>query len=385
VSRPLAKQNTPYKTSAFMKTSILRYTTLLLISLGINAYAEEQPSVRADSPSSHTVVKGDTLWSISAKFLEDPWRWEEIWKGNSQIANPNLIYPNDVIHLIFVDGKPQLTVNSDSGNDSSSKKAPKPTSNNGELVTVKLSPKIRTAPIKTAISAIPLERINAFLSSNRIVEAEELENAPHIIAGQKQRILLGTGDPLYARGNFSSTSLNYGIYTKGKEYIDPETEEVIGVQAIALGKDKMKKQTGYVGTFIVTRSLREIRTDGGNRLLPNQQREITSTFLPTPPENEVTGTIVNTEGGLSQVGRLDVVTLNIGREDGLKQGTILGIYKVGGVIEDKFAEEKTPKEIELPNERAGLLMIFETFKKMSFAIVLEAETGVIVNDKVGNP
>ena len=136
---------------------------------------------------------------------------------------------------------------------------------------------------------------------------------------------------------------------------------------------------------IITQSLREIRSGGGNRLLPNQEREITSNFLPNPPENEVTGTIVNTETGLSQVGRLDVVTLNLGREDGLKQGTILGIYKVGGEIKDSFAEKETPKKIELPNERAGLLMVFETFKHMSFAIVLESEIGVVINDKVGNP
>jgi hypothetical protein len=374
-----------------MKMSILRFTALLLLGLGLGlgnsyyAYAQEQPNVRADSPNSHTVVKDDTLWSISAKFLEDPWRWKEIWQGNTQIANPNLIYPGDVITLMFVDGKLQLTVNNETSNSPIPTAVTSPPRNNGELITVKLSPKIRTEPIKTAIPVIPLERINTFLSKNRIVEAGELENAPHIIAGQKQRILLGAGDPLYARGNFNSTSLNYGIYTKGKEYIDPETDEVIGVQAIALGKAKITDQTDDVGTFIITQSLREIRTDSGNRLLPNQEREITSTFLPNPPENEVTGTIVNTEGGLSQVGRLDVVTINVGREDGLKQGSLLGIYKVGGVISDKFAEKKTPRDVELPNERAGLLMVFETFKHMSFAIVLESEIGVIVNDKVGNP
>ena len=370
-----------------MKASILRYTALLWLSLGTTyyAYAQELPSVRADSPSSHTVVKGDTLWEISAKFLEDPWRWKEIWQDNSQIANPDLIYPGDVIQLVFVDGKPQLVVNNETRNHSNSTTSTLASNNNGKLTTVKLSPKIRYEAIKTAIPAIPLERINAFLSANRIVEQGELDNAPHIIAGQKQRILLSTGDPLYARGSFNNTSGNYGIYSKGKEYIDPETKAVIGVQAINLGKVKMTNQTGDVGTFVVTQSLREIRTGGGNRLLPNKEREITSIFLPNPPENEVTGTIINTEAGLSQVGRLDIVTLNLGREEGLKQGTILGIYKVGGTVKDPFAEKETPKSIELPNERAGLLMVFETFQHMSFAIVLESEVGIIVNDKVGNP
>jgi hypothetical protein len=370
-----------------MKTTLFHYATFLLLTLSVSyhSHAQDQPTIKADSPSSHTVIQGDTLWDIAGKFLEDPWRWKEIWQGNSQIANPDLIYPGDIVRLTMVHGKPVLTVDDETTHSQKNTPSTSATLRSGELPTVKLSPRIYSEPIRTAIPAIPLEKISTFLSRNRIVEPAELNDAPYSIAGQRQRIILGAGDTLYARGTFKNTTLNYGIYSKGKEYLDPITDEVIAIQAISLGAVKMTAQNEDIGTFTITRSLKEIRANGANLLLPNQEREITSTFLPNPPESEVSGKIVNTESGLSQVGRLDIVTINLGRKDGLKQGTILGIYDVGGTIKDQFASNKTPKTVDLPDERAGLIMVFETFKSMSFAIVLESEAGIVVNDIVGNP
>ncbi|MGS2718370.1 LysM peptidoglycan-binding domain-containing protein [Eionea flava] len=360
----------------------------LCIVLSSNNYAQEQPVIKANSPSSHTVVQGDTLWHISGKFLEDPWRWREIWQGNQQISNPNLIYPGDIVKLTIVDGKPVLTVDSSTpvADNNASTPNKQVYHSSAKLPTVKLSPQIYSTPINTtAIPEIPLERINSFLMHNRIVEPQVLEQAPHIVSGQSQRVILGAGDSMYARGTFTDTRQTYGIYSKGKEFIDPDTKTVTAVQAIALGSAEITAQEGDLTTFLITRSLMEIRVGTGNRLLPNKEREIRATFLPTPPNSEVSGKIINTESGLSQVGRLDVVTINLGRDNDLAQGTILGIYKAGGTITDRSAQQNTEKNVDLPNERAGLLMVFETFKKMSFAIVLEAEIGVTVSDIVGNP
>jgi nucleoid-associated protein YgaU len=370
-----------------MKKTFLGYFLLLCAGLSIASLstAQDQPTLKTDRPTEYTVTKGDTLWGISGNFLEDPWRWKEIWKGNTQIANPDLIYPGDVIRLIFVDGKPQLVVNATAGTTS----IPTPTntfsgsSHNKPLKTVKLSPQIRSSSIKTAIPAIPLDKINTFLLRNRVVETGVLTAAPHVLAGQESRVILSAGDNIYARGDFPKAINSYGLYRAGQSYIDPITEEVLGVQAVAIGTAGIRSIDGDKGSFTITRSTSEIRV--GDRLLPHAEREITSTFFPNPPKNTVRGTIMNVETGVSQAGKLDIIAINLGSREQLQQGHLLGIYKRGEKIRDRFAQDKTPKNIELPDERAGLILVFEVFEKMSLAIVLEADRGVVLQDIVSNP
>lgn len=368
-----------------MKKHALSYLLICLIGLS-SAYAQEpnQPSVRTDHPDSYTVVRGDTLWAISGRFLEDPWRWKEIWQGNTQITNPDLIYPGDVIRLIFVDGKPQLVVNSPAPVKTEIIVPPTPTrTSNHALKTVKLSPKIHSTPIKTAIPAIPLEKINKFLLDNRVVNVGALDAAPHVIAGQEGRVILSAGDNIYARGTFDTNTSSYGLYTKGQNYIDPDTEEVLGVQAIDLGAVNLQRLEGDIGTFTITRSTSEVRV--GTRLMPNLERQITSNFLPTPPKNNVEGLIMTVEKGVSQAGRLDIIAINLGERENIQQGHVLAIYKRGKKIKDRFAQEDTSRSVVLPDERAGLVMVFQVFEKMSLAIVLEAEKGVVIRDLVRTP
>jgi nucleoid-associated protein YgaU len=372
-----------------MKKTFLGYFLLLCAGLSLSSLttAQERPTLKTDRPTEYTVAKGDTLWGISGNFLEDPWRWKEIWKGNTQIANPDLIYPGDIIRLIFVDGKPQLVVNSTAKTNSTTTPTHTFSGNshnaNAPLKTVKLSPKIRSSSIKTAIPAIPLDRINTFLLRNRVVDTGVLNAAPHVLAGQESRVILSAGDNIYARGDFSKEINSYGLYRAGQSYIDPDTEEVLGVQAVAIGTAGIRSIDGDKGSFTITRSTSEIRV--GDRLLPHAEREITSTFFPNPPQNTVKGAIMNVETGVSQAGKLDIIAINLGAREELKQGHLLGIYKRGEKIRDRFAQNKTPKNIELPDERAGLILVFEVFEKMSLAIVLEADRGVVLQDIVSNP
>lgn len=377
-----------------MKSPLLSCIVIacLVLSIPTSVYAQEQaqqkdqPQLKADRPNSYTVVKGDTLWDISTRFLEDPWRWKEIWQGNSQIANPDLIYPGDEIRLIFVAGKPQFVVNSNAPSTPSTNNSDRystTSDHNKPLKTVKLTPKIYSTGIKTAIPAIPLEKINAFLLRNRVVEADTLKKAAHVVAGQEKRVILSAGDSLYVRGDFSNEVNSYGLYRQGLRYHDPETSEIIGVQAVDIGAADLRSKTGDIGNFVVTRSTSEIRV--GDRLLPILEREINSTFLPKPPENTVDGVIMSVEKGVFQAGKLDIVTINLGKQDQLEQGHILGIYKRGEKIRDRHNQPKTKLSIALPNERTGLILVFEVFEKMSLAIVLEAERGVVVKDIISNP
>lgn len=328
-------------------------------TFAIIAIAAEAP-FNDDVPDKYTVKKGDTLWDISELYLRDPWLWPEIWYVNPQIRNPHLIYPGDIISLVYIDGRPRLML--ERGRD------------------VKLSPGVKVLPHAEAIPALPLDIINNFLSRNRIVTQEEVDAAPYVVAGYEKRLLSGVGDTFYARGQFDETPA-YGLYRIGKPYMDPETEELLGIRAQDVGSAKLKTVDADtdIGTLLATRTEEEVRV--GERLLPHEERRLESTFYPNAPEDTVEGVIMAVEGGISQVGHLDVVAINRGEREGLAPGNVLAIYKQGETVTDKVAKEK----ITLPDERGGLLMIFRTFEKMSYGLVLSADRPLAVNDVVKNP
>lgn len=340
----------------------------LILAPGVSTWAQE-PVLRPDHPDSYTVVKGDTLWDISARFLQNPWMWPEIWQVNPQIDNPHLIYPGDVITLIYLDGRPRLTV--ERGEESRTYRMTPDT--------VKLSPQVRVIPLSEAIPTIPLDAIDTFLSQSRIVSAEQLNEAPYVIAGGRERLVVGAGDFLYARGQFADNVPVYGVYRRGDTYVDPDTNEVLGIQALDIGTVKVRDLDGDIGTMAITRTTEEIRIK--DRLLTHEQRAINSNFFPSAPDVDLKGKILAVEGGLSQVGKLDVVIVNRGEREGLREGNVLAVYKRGEQVRDRITNEV----VLLPDERAGLLMVFRTFEKLSLGIVLEAELPLTVKDIVRTP
>lgn len=331
----------------------------LMLGLPLAAQADEV-ELKSSHPDTYTVVKGDTLWDISETFLKTPWMWPEIWQANPQIENPHLIYPGDVVRLIYVDGKPRLVVDRGQRN-------------------FKLSPEVRIKALDEAIPAIPLDEINHFLSRSRVVSPEELEASPYVLSGGEQHLVVGAGDTLYARGQFDGDINLYGVYRAGEVYVDSETKEVLGVHASDIGTVKSAAIDGDIGTFAVTRTTEEIRIE--DRLMPHEERTIDPTFFPSRPDDPVQGLIMSVEGGVSQVGPMSVVAVNRGERDGLKSGHVMEIFKLGGVVKDRIAREN----VKLPDEKAGVLMIFRTFEKMSFALVLESSRPLAVNDIVRSP
>lgn len=335
-------------------------TTLLGMLLGlITLFAVAQSPLNDQVPDEYVVKRGDTLWDISGLFLRSPWMWPEIWHVNPQISNPHLIYPGDVVRLIYIDGQPRLTVNR--GRD------------------VHLSPEIREIPHADAIPAIPLDAINNFLSRTRVVEPGELEEAAYVLAGTDRRILTGMGDDLYARGELPEDVPAFGLYRKGDNYVDPESGELLGIRAEDVGSARLKAVEGEIATLSASRSVQEIRP--GDRLLPHEERRIAANFYPSAPAMEIEGQIIGVEGGVSQVGRLSVVAFNRGERDGMIEGNVLAIYKRGEAVVDRVRGER----VTLPAERAGMLMVFRTFEKMSFALVLEADRSLTVGDLLRTP
>ncbi|MBK8186711.1 MAG: LysM peptidoglycan-binding domain-containing protein [Cellvibrio sp.] len=326
-------------------------------------------------PDEYIVKKGDTLWDISGTFLDKPWLWPEIWEINPQIENPHWIYPGDLIRLVYREGNPRLTL------ERTTKLTPGTESADRQAIdgTTRLSPQIRAESIEDAISTIPLEEIDPFLSRSRVVNPGDLESAAYILQGSQQHLIVGEGDTVYARGNFTDKLGGYGIYRKAEAFVDPKTRELLGVHAQGIGDVSAVKYEKDIATLSVTRSYEEIRP--GDRLLPTENLVLNAFFEPSAPDVDIDGLIMAVEKGVSQIGKLDVVFLNRGERDGIQDGNVLAIYKTGEVVADRVKGGK----VALPDERAGLLMVFRTFEKMSFALVLETDRPLAVGDKIRNP
>jgi hypothetical protein len=325
--------------------------------------------LRADHPDSYVVVKGDTLWDIAGKFLTKPWFWPELWRANPQIENPHLIYPGDMIRLVYVDGQPTLVV--ERGEAGRTYHA-SPSTNE------KLEPKIRATPLENPIPLINLDAIQGFLVQNRVVAPSTLDAAPYVIQGETERLVVGGGDRLYVRGKLED-SQSYSFVRKGPLYRDAGTNEVLGQEATYIGLGRVVAQEADITTFYVSNSREEVQI--GDRVLPTEERAVESTFFPSAPTGTVDGEIIAVTSGVTQVGQYDVVVIDRGERNGLATGNVLAIYKRGALAHDRVANQT----IRLPSERAGLLMVFRVFEKLSYGLVLATERPLAVLDEVKNP
>lgn len=333
----------------------------LLALLASAPAAAQQEAFRDDHPQQYTVEIGDTLWGISGRFLRDPWYWPEIWYENPEIDNPHLIYPGDVVHLTTVDGRPRLTVERGGG-------------------VVKLSPQIRVESLDEAIATIPVSAIRPFLSGTRVISAEAFSGAPYIVAGADERVLFATGDPVYVRQLPEDPDRGWDLLRKGAPFIDPETGDMLGYEATQVGTARLTRE-GDPATFRLTDSTREVMS--GDRLFAVEDTALRSRFYPRAPETEIMGVIMAVMDGVSQIGQYDVVALNRGAEDGLEIGHVMEVFREGRLVEDRFAEDQ--ELVLLPPEKAGELIVFRTFERMSFGLVMEASEAMEVNDVVSTP
>jgi hypothetical protein len=341
------------------------------------ATAAEDSLLREGHPDQYEVKEGDTLWGIASMFLKDPWYWPEIWHVNPSIDNPHLIYPGDEIVLNYVGGDPQLSLKRGPGGRTYKLK-PEQRVRQGDRYE-KLEPRVRVEPLSGAIPAIPLDAVASLMSTGRIVEEDTLELAPRILSGKSERLIFGPGDQFYARGQWDENTSVYGIFREGNVYLDPETEEILGFEAIEVGLARAVERSGDVVTFDLTSVKEDVRI--GDRLMPTEERRVESTFYPTPPDRKVEGVIMTVLGGVTQVGRNDVVVINRGTSAGIDVGNVLAIAKKGAYVRDRYNRDM----VQLPTERAGILMVFRAFEKMAYGLVLQTQEPLRVGDVVRNP
>lgn len=339
-----------------LRRSVIPFVLCLLLALPTLAL-----DIREGAPETYVVKKGDTLWGISGMYLDQPWRWPELWDVNPQIDNPHLIFPGDRLSLTWVNGEPRLGVQRSRD--------------------VKLTPKMRVTPLDLAIPLIPLDEIGAFLLRHRILTADDINDSAYIVAGAQGHLVSGAGDSVYGRGRFPDDERTYGIFRAGDVYRDPLTKEILGYQAQDIGSAQLvSSNRDEVVELEVTRVTEEVRIS--DRLLPPEERILDATFQPRAPDEEISdGYMIAVDGGVSQIGTTDIVVLNRGAREGLEIGHVLAIYQAGELVFDEVAGDN----VRLPDSRAGLCMVFEVAEKASYAVVLKANRVLKVMDKVKNP
>jgi LysM repeat protein len=313
-----------------------------------------------DAPDRYIVVPGDTLWGISSKFLKDPYRWSELWKMNPEdIKNPHRIYPGQVLLLDKSGANPELKF--------------------GPLV--KATPTIYSTPEKTEIPSIPAQVIEPYLTRPLVAEVDVLENTPRIVALQENRLFVTAGDKIYAK-DLKERVKNWQIYRPGKKLVDPDSKEVLGYEAEHVGNALLIAE-GDPATLKATASYQEIARN--DRLTPTPQ-PVVFNYVPRAPERDVKGRILDVAGSVVNAGlagQLSIVTLSVGKQDGLEPGHVLAAYSAGPLAPNRF--EDRPETHRLPDQRMGLMIVFRVFNRVSYAMLTRTDGVVTVGDIVRKP
>ena len=340
--------------------------------------------VRGDHPDTYVVQRGDTLWDIAGRFLKRPWLWPEIWQANPQIRNPHLIYPGDVLSLAYLDR-------------------------------LGLQPGPRQG---APINAIPLSQIEPFLKDLRVVD--QFDQLPHVVGLEDDRLRSSQGQVAYVRGIAGAQpGTRYAVvrptqrYTRldrtvccdlfhnddldfrGRRLIDFENywtnavtpdngNELLGFELVRVNVGTVTR--GEVGgieasTLLLDEQGREVRI--GDRLVPVQAQTYDLQFFPHPPRQQMEygrARVLAVADMLTTGGPRDVVALSVGVREGVDNGTVFSIWRVGSNVVDKveYGLERTEdsvsykSKVRLPDEFAGHVMVFRTFDKVSYGLVMES-------------
>ena len=389
---------------------------LLLVTTPVLA---DTLKLQDNAPEKYVVVKGDTLWDISGRFLKDPWRWPQIWNMNrAEIKNPHWIYPGDMVVLDRSGKEPRLTLVK---------------GNAGGMQTVKLSPGVRATNISNdAIPAIPISVIHPFLSQPRVVPQGAFDGAPFILGSNTDRVVLASGDDAFATGGKPGVT-RWNVLRPGKALKDPESGEVLGYEVEYLG-DARTLVEGAPQKIRITRSTQEILPKDK---LVEADNTTTYEFVPRAPDTKISGRIISAYGGMTDSGRYQTVVINRGSRDGLEPGHVLTVFREGQAVtltrdekdrmtwvnekskgvpdggawlyndvrclkqDGKVTYDQTAdvrntfrntclgnssdRAVKLPDARSGLVMLYRVYDRVSYALIMESNGPVYLLDTVRNP
>ena len=397
-----------------------RYLSVLTAVLCLVLVAAQVPAqvpLNPSAPQTYRVSGGDTLWDIAGRFLRDPWRWSEIWEANPKIPNPNRIYPGDELTLSYENGQPRIRSSRGGGSG---------VRNEGGMRVVKLSPRVRVEALDDAVPTIPIGTVAPFLSQTHVAETNDVEKAPYVVGFPDERIVAGLRDSFYVRSIPSNRVESFEVVRPGDAYEDPDTGEILGYEALHVA-NALLERAGDPATLQVTGFDKAIVA--GDRVIPAAKEMPMRNFLPEPAPRGIKGKIISVVDGVTQIGQYNTVVINRGERDGLRVGHVLEVFNGGSLRRDPVATgavkwdwrgespldtefwygdyrfkrwrddqpdadapfpkyqqyERDNTKFVVPFERSGVLLVFRTFDRMSFALVMYATRAMHVKDMVAAP
>ncbi len=389
-----------------LRASMAALLVLLLVAPAI----AQDVALNPNHPKTYTVRSGDTLWEIAARFLREPWRWPDVWRANPGVKNPNRIYPGDVLTLTYENGRPRIR---------SQRTA------DGMRV-VKLTPRVRVVELDQAIPTIPVNELAPFLTRPVVTDAKRIDKAPYVVGFPERHLLAGVGSRFFVRAIMDASTDRFDVLRPGRDLRDPETNENLGYLATFVAAARLER-TGDPATLVVTQS--EIEVEAGDRVRPATQGTALRSFVPHLPPRGTQGTIIAVLNGVSQIGQYDAVAINLGERDGIEIGHVFEVFKGGTEERDEVGSrragwnwrnespadytfwygdwepdgwrrdwpdrneplplhrraERQSSTYIVPDSKSGILMIFRTFKKVSFGIVMSASRPLHIEETVATP
>jgi hypothetical protein len=330
--------------------------------------------INPTAPMHYTVKKGDTLWGISTMYLKDPWLWPEVWVINPQIPNPHLIYPGDTLALAYgANGRPVVYLETAGA--------------------LRLDPRLRSEQLANAIPTIPYNAIAAFLSRPTVMSEDEIRHAPYVLAFRDMHQVAGSGIEVYVKNLSATPNARYAVMHVAVPLVDPDDHKTLGYEGIYTAT-ALVERPGEPAKALLIDPARE--TLAGDRLL-SADTETPLNFTPHPPAGDVHGRIIDVVGGTDLVGQFEVVVINRGKSHGLEPGTVLAIDQQGDSVKDLYRGGRSivnaangfnttfAPTVKLPDERAGTLLVFKTYDRLSFGLIVGASNTIRVGDPVHNP
>ena len=332
------------------------------------------PEANPAAPMHYTVKRGDTLWGIASMYLKDPWLWPEVWIINPQVPNPHLIYPGDKLALAYgAGGRIQVRLE--------------------EAGVARLDPRLRSDPLATAVPTIPYSAIAAFLSRPTLMSWDEIRHAPYVLAFRDMHQVAGNDIEIYVRNLQGAENSRFAVMHIATPLVDPDDGKVLGYEGIYTGT-ALVKRSGEPAKAVLIDPARE--TLAGDRLM-SSDNQVPTNFTPAVPSTQVHGRIMDVVGGTDLVGQYYVVAINRGKQHGIEPGSVLAVDQEGDTVRDfyvdghsimnntsGFATSFVP-HVKLPNERAGTLLVFKVYDRMSYGLIVGASNIIHIGAPVHNP